>query len=296
MKLKVIIFALIVAIIIVAYFIIKHLDRPPTLDGEPLKKISDWDPILEPFNTISKPSNNPTNPVNNSAKSIVNPAKPSNNPTKSIVNSIKPSNNPTKPSNNPTKPSSPPIKLSRSDLVAPLTSNPNTCKYFLDIIKKTYLDTKHNFNAINLPVLSRTPNANTAITDKKYIYHIKHSVKSWAETFGPDMIVNNIKPIFIRETDKEFIVQTNTVIMFCKTICYLDLTFYGQIDKTDDFLNGGSDIYIIQLVSAKPLKKSDYNQEVKEYCPFMTMNEAMTYVDQINKTHAEEYEQWSRDR
>lgn len=161
---------------------------------------------------------------------------------------------------------------------------------FLNKIKSEYLDTQYNFNVSILPVTSRSPNKNTSRIDAKYLRHIKQNINNWTEAFDRRQvfIVKDIKPIFIKETDNEFVVQTNTAFLYQKQLIYLDLTFYGQIERTDDFLNGGSDIYIIQLINAKPLSKTDYSTKINDYNPFPSLDENMKYVDKVNKMHANE--------
>ena len=179
------------------------------------------------------------------------------------------------------------MTINRSDV----PSMGKTGIYLLNKIKDTYLDSQYYFNDATLPVTSRSPNKNTARIDKKYLHHIKQNINNWNESFdqyGQAFVVKDIKPIFIQETENEFVIQSNVMIYYKYHMIYLDLTFYGQIERSDDFLNGGSDIYIIQLVSAKLVSESKYHSAVKKYQPFLSMEENMKYVDRINKMHADE--------
>ena len=92
-----------------------------------------------------------------------------------------------------------------------LTSNKNI-NTFLKMIKYEYLDTQYKFNIATLPVTSRSPNKNTEILDKKYLRHIKKNIENWNEIFDHHaIIVKHIKPIFIQETENEFIIYFNPV-------------------------------------------------------------------------------------
>lgn len=168
----------------------------------------------------------------------------------------------------------------------------------LDIITDEYLNDQYQFNLPNKPVTNRYPNKNTINSDKKYINHIKENINGWNETLQNEFIdplrVAGIKLIFIMETEEEFIIKANVKLLYNAKTLHLSLDYYGIIDKSDDYLNGGSDTYIIQLINLKPIQKEEYQNSVKENNrdgPFMSMNEQMAYVERVNKMHENEFDE-----
>ena len=171
---------------------------------------------------------------------------------------------------------------------------------FFQKIKDEYLDTQYKFNIAGLPTKTRNPNKNTETKDKKYLKHIRKNIENWNEIFTTQrehkfdfeaIRVQNIKLIFISETECDFLVKTQVELLYLEQIVYLDLTFYGQIEVSDDIFADGSDIYIIQLVEGCVMSKSDYrpnNLSNYEYTPFMTMEQNATYANKINKMHKDE--------
>lgn len=173
----------------------------------------------------------------------------------------------------------------------------------IELIKNEYMESKYRFNVANLPVTTRYSNASTLKLDKKYIKHVRNNIKSWNEIFNSFckgnkkiIIISGIRPIFIMETDHEFIIKVLVKIYYQNRSMHLELTYYGEIDTKDDFDNWGSDSYIIQLTSLRPIIKTEYEQniramdaqEIDRSGPFLSMKDQMEYVDQINKMHHEE--------
>ena len=165
----------------------------------------------------------------------------------------------------------------------------------LNKIKSEYLDRRHQFNFANLPVTTRYPNKNTFDQDKKYLKHITNNINEWNYIFGSNkkmIVLKDIKPIFIMETSDEFWIKANVQLLYQKKTLHLQLTYFGQIEKSDDFLNGGNDVYILQLVAMKPISKTEFDQTIKSANEntgeFMTMDEQLAYVDKINKIHNNE--------
>lgn len=171
-----------------------------------------------------------------------------------------------------------------------------TAGNLINIIKTEYLDDQYKFNIANLPVTTYHPNRDTKKMDKKYLKHIKNNIKEWnnilREYTQNKISVRDIIPILIMKTENEFIIKVQVQLIYLNKTLHLQLMYYGQIEKLDDFLNYGSDIYILQLIDISPMSKKEYNmfkeKEPDNYLPFMTMNEQMEYVDKINKMHAEE--------
>jgi hypothetical protein len=162
----------------------------------------------------------------------------------------------------------------------------------LEIIRNKFLDRQYFFNMATLPVTMRYANTNVR---GKYIKHIKNNIGKWNKvlsSLGSEQIEPiEIKPIYIEETEDEFVILANVKLLFLNKTLHLQLTYYGKIEKPDDFLNGDIDIYVLQLVGIKPISKNEFGQN--NYTgipmePFMSMDEQMAYVNKINKMHANE--------
>jgi len=169
-----------------------------------------------------------------------------------------------------------------------------------EYIDSTYANNKYKFNITGLPVTSRYPNKNTIKPDKKYVSVIKRDIMSWNNLFPKYyhtdkrlITIQDIKPIFIMETEFEFVVQAIVKLSYRNKSMHFRVEYYGQINRTDDILNGPSDTYTIRLVGLKPISKSDFdiqpdpnNQE--ERGPFISMDSQLKYVDKINQMHKAE--------
>ncbi len=170
------------------------------------------------------------------------------------------------------------------------------------LLRSEYIDTeyirnKYRFNITNQPVTSRYPNKYTISQDKKYLSKIKKDIRSWNNIFrkyyhtDKKLIdILDIKLIFITETDFEFVIQGMIKLSYKNKTMHFRINYYGQINKTDDFLNGGTNTYMLQLYNLQPISKSEFDSKIdavnlEERTPFMSMEDQMTYVDKINKTH-----------
>lgn len=155
----------------------------------------------------------------------------------------------------------------------------------LEKIKNEYLNLNYKFNIIGLPVTTRSVSTNYSYIDQKYIRHIRRNIKSW--TINVDILeILEINPIFVEDTDSEFIIKVNVKLLYDNKTLHLALSYYGLIDKTDDFINDGSDVYILQLIEFNPINKSEYQQLniEKNHDQFISMK----YVDKINNMHNNE--------
>ena len=108
----------------------------------------------------------------------------------------------------------------------------------VELIKNEYMDPKYRFNIANLPVTSRQSNTSTLKLDKKYLKHVRDNIESWNKIFNSYckrnkniFIVQEIKPIFVMETDHEFIIKVFTKLSYQKKSMHLELTYYGEMDK-----------------------------------------------------------------
>ena len=172
----------------------------------------------------------------------------------------------------------------------------------LILIKSEYVDDQYRFNVSNQPVTTRYPNSNTCVIDGKYIKHIKRSIQSWNELFYKYyqtneqlLVVKDIKLFFVLETLNEFIIKANVSLLYLGKTLHLQVSYYGEIERTDDFLNGQTDKYVLQVTEVRPITKTEFGEKIipatsqSDTWPFMSMYDQMKYVDRINKLHQSEY-------
>lgn len=170
---------------------------------------------------------------------------------------------------------------------------PSTNK-LISMIKSAYLDKQFKFNIANQPVTSRQGSMDP-YSDKKYIEYIKKNIANWNEiipqkTNSNSKIISpkDVKIIFVKETEREFYIKTNTEIIYQKKPIYFELAFYGQIEKSYDFFKDSNDTYIIQLVEMCELKTKYNDNHSKIITPFMSMDEQLAYVNKVHALHKEE--------
>jgi hypothetical protein len=165
------------------------------------------------------------------------------------------------------------------------------------LIKSEYADVDYRFNVPNQPVTMRYPNRNTSEQDAKYIKYIRRDIEQWNDLFkkyyqtDKKLIkINGIRLLFIRETTNDFVLTSNVSLSYLGKTLHCELTYYGQIERNDDFLNGATDMYTLQLVTIKPISKSEFNIQVEpnDEGPFMSMREQLDYVDRMNRIHQNE--------
>jgi hypothetical protein len=169
------------------------------------------------------------------------------------------------------------------------------------LIRSEYVDDQYRFNISNQPVTTRSPNKNTVYQDNMYLKHIHRDIQGWNELFykyyqdnRPLIDVNDLRPTFVMETSNEFLITVYCKIKYIKTNIFFELKYYGQITRSGEFLNGGSDTYILQLVRITPISNALFDNTPlashrEEDNVFMTMKSQMKYVDRIDKMHANEY-------
>jgi hypothetical protein len=181
------------------------------------------------------------------------------------------------------------------------------------LIKNDYLDTFYKFNISNQPVITR--NSGNSPKDKKYLNEIKKDILSWNDIFekyygthNKYIKVTGIKIINIKETESEFVTVVGVALSYRSKAIYLRLSYYGQVERTDDFLNGGRDTYLLQMFDLQQINRSDYQPEINpheqannftsykqdrrpsywENTPFSSMDEQLKYVQQVNQMHKNE--------
>jgi len=180
----------------------------------------------------------------------------------------------------------------------------NSPDRLIDLVKKQYLDNQYQFNVANRPITTRyfmSPKVAKSNTyrDNDYLRIIRKDIRGWNGIMGKNknIFLDDLCLISITETDDEFIIKINARIMYLKNTIHLRLTYYGQIIRSDDFLNGGHDEYILQLVDMEPISQREYSCEYHDKSKnstnndiFMTMDEQMEYVRSVHKMHADEVE------
>lgn len=169
----------------------------------------------------------------------------------------------------------------------------------LAMINEDFVDGTYHFNLVNQPVTTRS--FDSINNGEHYINHIKSSINEWNHVLTRDQIKQcrrdyrtacivpmQIKPIFIKETIKEFVITVNTKIRYLTKYMYLQLVYYGLISKSDDFMSNARDTWTLQLIDLKVISPIDYNSSVEKIHPFMTMDDQLSYVEKVNKMHQNE--------
>lgn len=174
-----------------------------------------------------------------------------------------------------------------------IDDSPNINELFSQI-KDQFLDQKYYFNLSTQPVTSRYLGHNLSKKDKKYLKHIKNSILEWNQLLDKKLIkIKEIIPIFIKETEDEFVITVNVRISYHKKMLYLSLVYYGKNQRSDDFINHPQDTYVIQLIDLKVISKNDFyqkNRATENDAPFITMDEQLAYVNKIHQMHQNELE------
>uniref|UniRef100_A0A6C0LTK6 Uncharacterized protein n=1 Tax=viral metagenome TaxID=1070528 RepID=A0A6C0LTK6_9ZZZZ len=165
----------------------------------------------------------------------------------------------------------------------------------LMLIKSEFMDEQYRFNIPNQPVTTRYPCYESYKKDSKLLKQLRLEVESWNVLFykyyqtNEKLIqIKDIKMVFIQETQHEFIVKVNIALSYLYKSMHYQLTFYGQIDKTDDIINNPIEQYTLQLINIIPIMKSEYFSDIENETPFLTMQDQLKYVDKINKLHQNE--------
>jgi hypothetical protein len=169
-----------------------------------------------------------------------------------------------------------------------------------EFIDSTYHNNKYKFNITGLPVTNRYPNKNTLKQDKKYVKKVTQQIDLWNNIFPryyntSDRLIQikEIKPIFIMETDFEFVIQTLVRLLYRGKTMHFYVEYYGQINRTDDILNGVGDTYDLQLIGFKPVSKSEFDAQPfptdrEEPSAFMPIAKQQEYAEKVNQMHRRE--------
>ena len=192
-----------------------------------------------------------------------------------------------------------PYKRNYWDLSGGEIELPNITNLY-QLIRSEYLDDQYRFNISNQPVTSRSPNENTIVEDNRYLRYIRRDIQGWNELFykyyqdNRQLIkVKELRPTFVMETPNDFFITVYAKIQYLGKHIFFELKYYGQIERSGEFLNGGSDSHILQLVRISPVAQKQFQvnpqaRHRKEESVFMTMDEQLRYVDRINEMHANE--------
>jgi hypothetical protein len=137
-----------------------------------------------------------------------------------------------------------------------------------------FVDPDYDFNFQVLPEVTRKYNPSL---DQKYIDQIATNVKEWDPVGKSEAL--QILPEQIRETGHEFIIKTRIHAKISDEDRFLWAEYYGQMQKADDYLEGGQDACVLQLIELRPMPKQNFYTGLKlDEAPFMTMSEQMHHV------------------
>lgn len=170
--------------------------------------------------------------------------------------------------------------------------------YLISLVKSNNINYNYQFNLANLPVTTRYP---STLVDKKCIEFIKSDIDGWNQLFSQNsntkyrvLSVVEIYPFLMMETENEFIIIVVAKILYFQKMLYFRLKYYGKIELSDDFTN--HDLYHMQLISIFPISKLEYERinkiSEKNFYPFITMEEQMSYVNKIKKMHENEINEY----
>lgn len=192
-------------------------------------------------------------------------------------------------------------RAKRTDIDLGMKSTPihrNNPPNLIKVITSELVDSQYKFNLKALPVSTRYASTNSICSDEKYLRHIRNNIRSWdkiLKRYGMGIKIIKLIPILISETEDEFIIVVGVKLSYVKnskrvgTIYNIELIYYGKIMRSDDFLNGGSDIYILQLTSMRTINwdEDSYNR-YNDHGPFISMKEQLDYVEEVNQMHKNE--------
>lgn len=169
----------------------------------------------------------------------------------------------------------------------------------IDLLRNEFVDSQYRFNVPNQPVTTTRSNIDT-----KYLRQIENNITKWNRvfqkyysTYDEHITLSELVPVFIMETEREFIIQINVALMYRSKSFHLQLLYYGTVMKSDTFLNDclipdetndttlelsiyrrqfglvpkttdfatevcsvDTDVYVLQLLDMVPMKKSDFDK------------------------------------
>ena len=164
----------------------------------------------------------------------------------------------------------------------------------LEAIDDEIVNTDYTFNMANRPVTVHYPSSGHQI-NREYVKAIRRDLESWPAKLGEQQLqVLEVKPLIVQDTGDEFELTANARFTYQNRTLHLRLRYYGYIERTDDFLNGGktSNSYHLQLIEFKPIAPADYSSSIQAASsqpePFMSMAEQLAYVSKVNKMHQDE--------
>lgn len=187
---------------------------------------------------------------------------------------------------------------SNSNLRSNLNSNSNAnflhATELLDLIKSEHLNTKYQFNAATLPSTTKYINRDNMQTVKRHIKYITSNILEWNNLLDSELLsVRQIIPVLIVETHDEFIIKVYVELLYLNKTLHLRMSYYGQIIRTDDFINDGKDVFVLQLIEINPISGADFISNItaatgRNNDTFITMNDQLAYVDMVNLQHKNE--------
>lgn len=170
----------------------------------------------------------------------------------------------------------------------------------IELIKNEFVDSDFKFNISNLPVTTQNCNKFTCKNDKYIVKNIREYILKWNELFDNNPIIKilEIKPIFIMKTEREFFVKSFVKLFYNNRSLHLEVVYYAESDKGDDYDSWSDTSYTLYLNSIRPILKADYVYSIEKiesieknnFGPFQSLSDQLKYVKKINEKHKNDFD------
>jgi hypothetical protein len=175
----------------------------------------------------------------------------------------------------------------------------------LQIIQKFNVKPNYRWNIMNLPVTTKFITSRDADYTNVYEKKIRQNINSWNDIledkymlYDRDIRSLEMKPLLVMETQNEFVVKVNVNIKYLDEIIPLELTYYGQIEKSDDMFDAYTlyhlqliEMHLIKSIDVVPRPVKDMEFKYAEYANLTdmpTLEEQLKYVEKMNNIRKNE--------
>ena len=164
----------------------------------------------------------------------------------------------------------------------------------IEYIEEEHLERDYCFNLDNNPVSTKYPSNLSKIEIKRYKKLIGNDISTWLDdSYFSGLNIKSIDILFVKEADVEYYVRANVKLEYLAKMLCLEIAYYMKKDILDDFLSGGNNHgYELQLIDIKPISLANYQSKISFACkkkgPFMSLEDQMKQVEEINKMHENE--------